>query len=171
MLQLRYIPRKGPNSHFFLPHPDQVPPGEARGLSFPFPTVPALGTATYDIGLTEDIVITSILGVVQINGTVCQGGVPVILPYRGIYRGGFSLLFYHTHDGIQRQWQPQGMHYGLTCGIAAQPNFLRRPYLMEKGDTITCEVANISTNTLYGNGQTIFAPAAIYVALDGVHPE
>jgi hypothetical protein len=169
MLQLRYIPAKGINSHFFLPHPEQVPRGEGRGLTFPFGEVPALDTATFEIGLEEDFVVLAIHGVVQVGGFVLA---PPPLRVGGL-GGGFSLLFYHTHHGVQRQWHPQGLHYGLTCGTAAKPSFLRTPYLMEKGDTITAEIANITSGEVIIDGVVSFnyTPAAIYVGLDGVCPE
>lgn len=172
MLQLRYIPNKGPNSHFFLPHPDQVPRGEARGLSFQFPSTPAFGTNLFEVGLTEDIVIVSLMA---LCAPVTPVPIPVawVPPYTETY--AFSLLFYHTHKGVQRQWQPQGVNAQLTCGTAANPCFLRVPYLMEKGDTITAEIANASYAmggpTGLVNAGKLYLACDIYVALDGVHPE
>jgi hypothetical protein len=58
-----------------------------------------------------------------------------------------------------------------VCGTAASPNFLRTPYLMAKGDTITAEIANVSTITDHVTHVKSYIPAAIYVALDGVHPK
>lgn len=57
---------------------------------------------------------------------------------------GFQLQFYHTHEGSQRQFFSKHASDPEICGTGAHLHIMRSPYLVIKGDQLTCEVKNLS---------------------------
>ena len=58
--QLLSVPQFGIHSRSLLPFPWHLPPGDARSLGFNFPGTPALGSASLDLGIKEDLMIYAI---------------------------------------------------------------------------------------------------------------
>lgn len=76
---------------------------------------------------------------------------------------GFNFQILHNHEGSQRQFFNKHVNNGEICGDGTNPMLLRMPYLVIKGDEVTCEVKNISNNTANPNS----GPASVQVVLFG----
>lgn len=76
---------------------------------------------------------------------------------------GFNFQILHNHEGSQRQFFNKHVNNGEIAGRGRQPMLLRMPYMVIKGDEITCEVKNISNNTANPNS----ANANVQVVLFG----
>jgi hypothetical protein len=148
-MQLLYLPQKGVNSHLFLPPEHEVPEGTHRVMGFNFPGLAALGTNN-----AQDSVRDGDFVAYALVATVVS-----LAPTKA-----FGLMFYPGHGGQQRQLWEQIVHGSNVCGTGDNPAYLPSPYLFAKGDTITCEVSNITKNG------AVYAAADIYIALWGVLP-
>lgn len=71
-----------------------------------------------------------------------RGGVPL---------AGYRLQFYHTHDQTERQFFNKHLQNTEICGSGQFLHIVRHPYLIIRGDQITCEVKNLSDNHLNPN--------------------
>jgi hypothetical protein len=60
---------------------------------------------------------------------------------------------YHTHEGKQRQFFNKALSDGELAGTAQAPMLLAHPYLVLEGDTLECEVQNLSNANL--NAQVV----------------
>ncbi|SRR5579871_1958371 len=72
-------------------------------------------------------------------------------------QNNYQVMFFHTHNGNQRQLFNKRMLDSEVIGSAQQPNILRTPYLLEPGDSIQIEV----------NSMTATSPTKIQVCLLG----
>lgn len=143
---LRYLPQKGVHSHLFLPPESEIPEGESRVIGFNFPGLGPLATANDQEPVQRDFVWYAITATVK----AAAGYVPA-----------FSIMFYHGHGKAQRQLWHQAMQANLV-GTAADPYYLPSPYLLGRGDVVSCEVAN----AIQAGGR--YVPADIYISLWGV---
>lgn len=73
---------------------------------------------------------------------------------------GFQVQLTHTFAGGSRRLSNKQLPSGLLIGTAAGPWHLRRPYLVDAGDSLKVEVKNLSAN----------AVPLLQVALFGVEP-
>lgn len=58
---------------------------------------------------------------------------------------GFQLQLFHTHQTAQRQFFNKHARDMEICGSGQHVHLLRTPYLVIKGDQITCEVKNLTS--------------------------
>jgi len=61
---------------------------------------------------------------------------------------GFLVTFLHTHDGVQRQWENKPITDIEAVGNGTDPSLLKEPILLVTGDTLTCQLQNLSNVTL-----------------------
>jgi hypothetical protein len=60
----------------------------------------------------------------------------------------FLFNFFHTHEGVQRQWFNKDVTDVTGLGDGKRPRIFRAPILLVSGDTLTCQVRNLSNCTL-----------------------
>jgi hypothetical protein len=60
----------------------------------------------------------------------------------------FLFNFFHTHEGVQRQWFNKDVQDVVGVGDARRPRIFKAPILLVSGDTLTCQVRNLSNCTL-----------------------
>ena len=146
--QLLYVPQFGIHSPGLLPYPWQLPHGDARTLGFNFPETPILGTSALDMRIEEDLVVYAIHAVLGTDEEFVQPAV--------------AMMFYHTHNGAKRWLDLQHTQYDAIAGTAANPKYLKAPLYLEKGDTLTCEIANGAIGFSHGaiGSVTIDTPGA-----------
>lgn len=170
---LTYLPQKGVLSHLYLPADHDVPAGgETRILGFSFPNTPAAETVSASEVVREDFLLYAMtvlanpqaapirMGWVLVNGRY----VWTQLPWST--NGAATVMLYHGHGGVQRQLLHQPTNPVAFAGSGGNPMILGETYLIERGDTVTCEVANAFTVTQAG--QTHYDAADIYLALWGI---
>jgi hypothetical protein len=80
---------------------------------------------------------------------------------------GFKIQFFHTHGGSQRQFFNKHMNDLNICGQAGRPLIVRSPYLVLKGDQISCEVKNLSNNSANPGFPAVGSNAKVQVVLYG----
>ena len=59
---------------------------------------------------------------------------------------GFNFQILHNHGGSQRQFFNKHVNNGEIAGDGHRPMIFRMPYMVIKGDEVTCEVKNLSNN-------------------------
>lgn len=64
---------------------------------------------------------------------------------------GFNFQILHNHEGSQRQFFNKHVNNGQISGNGTNPMLFRMPYMVIKGDEITCEVKNVSNNAANPN--------------------
>ncbi len=78
-------------------------------------------------------------------------GITGVASYAGAAPAGsqnnYQVMFFHTHNGVQRQLFNKRMLDSEVIGTAQQPNILRTPYLMLPGDSIQIEVNSMTAGT------------------------
>jgi hypothetical protein len=60
----------------------------------------------------------------------------------------FLVTFLHTHEGVQRQWANKDLYDGQAVGIGMKPTVFKSPVLILAGDTLECQVRNLSNCNL-----------------------
>lgn len=60
----------------------------------------------------------------------------------------FLFNFLHTHEGVQRQWFNKDVQDVIGLGDGRRPLLFRSPILLVSGDTLTCQVRNLSNCNL-----------------------
>jgi hypothetical protein len=78
-------------------------------------------------------------------------------------RVGYNLNILHNHEGSQRQFFNKHINDGQIVTNQVRVQLLRMPYMVIKGDEVTCEVKNLSSNAANPGG----ANARIQVVLYG----
>jgi hypothetical protein len=95
-----------------------------------------LATAKINLQIERPVMLWALTGVSD------EASVPQI---------GFQVQLFHTHDGKQRQLFSRHVVNTGILGSGILPMLLQRPYLVLRGDQLTCEVKNLSTNTANAN--------------------
>lgn len=159
---LKFLPQKGVMSHLYLPAELDLPPdGDTRIVGFSFPGMGALSTDNDSETVKADFLLYGITANANVTGHVIprRRGAPI---YIVAEQADFTLMLYHGHGDAQRQLFHQPVNPQNVLGTGNNPMYLGETYLIEKGDTITCEVSNAS---LWGGAYTA---GDIYIALWGV---
>jgi hypothetical protein len=128
---LKYLPGKGATSYLFLPHEDEIPDDwQARGVGFNFPGMPQWGTGSASVTVERDFLITHATALMVTSDAA-----------RTVQNNMFTWQLYHGHGKVQRQLSHQAATAACAeLGTGADPYILRTPYLINAGDTLTCEV-------------------------------
>jgi len=59
---------------------------------------------------------------------------------------GYNFQLLHSHNGVQRQFFNKAVNDGEILGSGARLALLRSPYMVIRGDELTCQVSNLSNN-------------------------
>jgi hypothetical protein len=111
-------------------------------------------TAYSDLQIGRDFLAEIITG---IYGAVAAAVPPSLSTSSGYGLGGqinanqtpgFLVTFLHTHDGVQRQWENKPITDIEAVGNGTDPSLLKEPILLVTGDTLTCQLQNLSNVTL-----------------------
>jgi hypothetical protein len=68
---------------------------------------------------------------------------------------GYHFQILHTHEGNQRQFFSKFMTPSESAGIAGLPLLLKSPYMVIRGDQLTCQVRNVNVIPLSLNVQVV----------------
>lgn len=145
-----FFGQHGLSNIFYLPKLRELP---ATGLDFKAivfdfgfalgtPTLGPLGTQKINLSIERPVLLWAIVGV---SDEIAEVGAKL----------GFNVQVFHSHEGAQRQFFNKHVNNGEVLGNGTNPALFRSPYLMIRGDEITCEVKNLSSNPANPNGVRI----------------
>ena len=60
---------------------------------------------------------------------------------------GFNFNIFHSHQGVKRQFFNKHINNQEITGNGTHPTLFRMPYMVIRGDELTCEVKNVSDNS------------------------
>lgn len=127
-----YLPQYGPLSSLFLPEDKHIPEESLlRGITFQFPAVAPLATAYQSIQVTPAFNCWALAGIDSLMGAL-----------------GFQVLLWHLTASGQRQFFTTSIASGLVLGNMdglGSPLWLPETELFLAGDSIRCQVKNLST--------------------------
>lgn len=77
---------------------------------------------------------------------------------------GFNFNLYHTRDNAQRFLFNKDLNNAAVSGSGKNPLLLRSPYMFLKGDQVSCECKNLSSNTANPAGANASAQIVVWGA-------
>jgi hypothetical protein len=150
-----YFAQHGLENIFYLPKLRDLP---AKGLDFKAlvfdfgfnagrPSLGPRGTAKVTLAIERPILFWAIAGVTN------DQTVPYI---------GYNFNIFHSHQGNKRQFFNKHVADGEIAGAGGNPQIMRMPYMVIKGDEVTCEVKNLSNNAANPDGGNASIQVVIY---------
>jgi hypothetical protein len=144
---IQFLPSRGlVRSPLYLPPVAEVPKGDATAIAFDFTGTGIAATSDTSQIILRDFLLTHFTG---------SSDAPA---------GSFYAQFLHQHGQVQRQLFSREMRLELIAGSAKAPFFLRSPYLLGAGDTLTASIANTGND-----GAGNFIAANIQLVAWGVY--
>jgi hypothetical protein len=150
------FPQFGLKNKFFVPSERDLP---SDGLSFrwwvfdfgftnPGNIIPPYGVVYAGLPAGRNFLVFSLTG-----ASVPQGAQGAAAPATAGQPGAqvspaFQINFLHTHEGVQRQWAQKNLTDMVAVGRGTYPLVLKNPALILKGDTLTCQLVNLSNCNL-----------------------
>lgn len=151
-----FFGQHGLSNIFYLPKLRELPTTglDFKAIVFDFGfnlgtnTLPPLGTQKINLSIERPILVWGLVGFSS------DLTVPAV---------GFNVQLFHSHESSQRQFFNKHVNNGAVLGSGQRPTLFRSPYLMIRGDEVTCEVKNLSNNAANAGG----ADSKIQVILYG----
>jgi len=141
------------NNKYFLPEHRDLPwhAMETRFWTFDFGVATPGGViAPYDMSPADLVAGRNFLACSITGSSVPQASAtPPTAGQPGAQQGpAYIVTFLHTHNGSQRQWSNKDLYDGVALGTGQKPTVFKSPVLILQGDTLECQVTNLSNCTL-----------------------
>jgi hypothetical protein len=123
-----YFPNRKSLSSLYFPDEKHIPPdAQVRAIGFQFLNIAPLATGYRSIQVTPAFLAWCLLGVDTL--------------------GAFGLQLWHYTPSAQRQLFSTTVNSNVGAGSAQLPLPLMEPELFSNGDSIRCQIKNLSTTT------------------------
>jgi hypothetical protein len=146
------FPQYGLNNKYFLQKVRDLP---EHGLLLRFQVfdfgysvgapVQPFDTWPTDVQIGRDFLVSAITGTFSAQAATAPPGLGAD---NALKSPGFLVTFLHTHDGVQRQWENKPITDISAVGDGEHVSLFKEPILLVAGDTLTCQLQNLSNVTL-----------------------